>query len=249
MKRFDRDAAQIIDIPQVKPELPPGVGRIQRDVPTRAPEVGSDVLVPLCRAIISGAFLFAIVGVLVIVLDWLPWYAACLAGGVAAMLVWFGKGLSDKLLWATETITGADIDRDGQVGRPSFEIVERIERPHGQQYKMFDLPGEPEMFAKVCYGTLTGSQRLTQAVWAGKNKPYSRAEWDDLCDMMVARGWWAWNNPDHHPSGIAPLPEGKRKMAQWLGEFGRHTNTRAQATGGLLDSPAPGAGEWGNEDE
>lgn len=217
------------------PTMPPGAS-IDRAIPIRAPEVSGDVLVPLLRAVISGAMLAALGSVAALVLA-LPWWVPLGTAGLVSVAVWFYCGLSDKLLYASEVIAGHDLDGDGQVGRPSFEIVEVTPGEYGNNLKMFDLPGEVEDFAKVCYNTLTGAS-LTQAAWTGKGNPYTKGDWTRLCDAMVARDWWAWNNPDYHPSGIAPLPEGKRKMAQWLEEYGSRTNTHVQETVAQIEPPA-----------
>jgi hypothetical protein len=103
------------------PPRPIDDGDYSRQEPARAPTFESDVKVPLCNALITGAFWSAGVTVLYLVGGWPKPLA--IAGGVffvASALSW--RSVTNELrdlMWShIEKRTGKDLNNDGVIGRP-----------------------------------------------------------------------------------------------------------------------------------
>jgi len=180
------------------PPMPPGAS-IDRAIPIRAPEVGGDVLVPLLRAVISGAMLAALSGVAALVIGW-PWWVPVGVAGMFSVAVWFSCGLSDKLLWASEIVTGKDLDQDGRIGQPATVRVE-VSDLDQRQLRFMELPGTPEALQQLAHGVLTG-KTLAEAEWTGKGRPYSRNEFRDMRAQLLERGIVTWRNDEAPSQGV-----------------------------------------------
>jgi len=242
------------EIAPTAPTVAPGTS-LRRDVPIRAPSVAADVGVPFLLALASATVTFAAVGIVAIALRWSVGVPA-VAAALALFFVWFWRLMKwESLLWATERITGVDIDRDGKVGEPGRRTVQleisNPEKPSGLQY--LNVP--EEMYPKlieVASRVIMSSTPFSQATMTGKGRPLSRNEFNDLRDLFVARGVAVWRDENHPQRGIRFTPYGMSVMRRLLEkESAAYARMRTQrGTKSLPAHNSRGAGEeedWDHE--
>lgn len=137
VKRFDKSGWKREEMQELGYAVPTAIGAdpapapmpgatYTKQQPARPASVPSDVLTPFWQAVISGTMIafvtipITIGGVLFDMWSWwvVPITVACAFIAVTGF-VWFKLlGSHRKLLWLAETITGKDLDGDGQRGRP-----------------------------------------------------------------------------------------------------------------------------------
>jgi len=242
------------DLAPPAPTIAPG-SSLQRDVPIRAPAVGADVGVPFLLALASAIVTFASVGIVALALSWsigVPGVAA----GVVLAAVWFWRLKNwESLLWATERITGVDINRDGEIGEPGpgrrtvqLEISSPDE-PGSIRYLNIPDP----LFAKlpeVAHRVIMSRTPFSQAAMTGKGRPLSRNEFNDLRDLFVARGVATWRDGEHPQRGIEFTPFGLSLMRKLIdNQDAAYVRMRTpRGTKSLPAQSSRGAGEeWDDE--
>ena len=157
VEQFKQDLA-----PQV-PTIAPGT-EVNRRVPIRAPSIGADVGVVFCWATGSGFFVFLLAAFFSLAIKQ-PLWGALVCGGLAAAVVWFSMLIDWKaLLFATEEITGLDLDGDGEIGQPSTHF-ELPTGPSSFRFGKLDLP--PELVIAWC-GAAWNRQSLSFAAWESR---------------------------------------------------------------------------------
>jgi len=246
------------DLAPPAPTIAPNTS-LHRAVPIRAPAVGSDVGVPFLLALASAIVTFASVGIIALALSWsigVPGVAA----GVVLAVVWFWRLKNwESLLWATERITGVDINRDGEIGEPgpSRRTVQlEISSPDEPgSIRYLNIP-DP-LFAKLpgVALKLSAGTPFSEAAMTGKGRPLSRSEFHQLRDLFMGRGVVAWKDERHPTLGIEFTSYGKRVIRQMaeLADSTADSTTplRMRTPRGTKSLPAQsnrGAGEeWDDE--
>ncbi len=191
------------------PELPPGVQSVTREVPTRAPSIISDVLVPLLNALASALVVFLFIGAMTLQADVKIKIPVILAG-LALAGVWFShlRAGWDRLLWSIEEITGADVNQDGQIGKPS---VTHFELPTGpQSFRFGEIRLPPELVIEWCQAAWN-RQSLAYGAWESKfalpDGTQGRERYQQFRGWLVREGYAEevggniglrirWRNPD-----------------------------------------------------
>jgi len=240
------------EIAPTAPTIAPGTS-LRRDVPIRSPSVAADVGVPFLLALASATVTFAAVGIVAIALRWSVGVPA-VAAALALFLVWFWRLMKwESLLWATERITGVDLDRDGEVGEPGRRTVQleisNADEPGSLRY--LNIPDA--LFAKLpgVALKLAAGTPFSEGAMTGKGRPLSRSEFHQLRDLFMERGVVAWKDERHPTLGIEFTSYGKRVIRQ-MAELST-TPPRMRTQRGTKSLPAQssrGAGEeedWDDE--
>ena len=241
------------EIAPTAPTVAPGTS-LRRDVPIRSPSVAADVGVPFLLALASATVTFAAVGIVAIALRWSVGVPA-VAAALALFLVWFWRLMKwESLLWATERITGIDLDRDGAVGEPGRRTVQlEIVRP--DQPGMFQYLNMPEeLFAKlpeVANRLINSGTPFSQSAMTGKGRPLSRNEFNELRDLLVARGAAQWRDEDNPTRGVDLTPYGKAVMRKLITDSATDgtTHVRMRTQRGTKSLPAHGGRGAGEEED
>lgn len=206
----------------------------RRERPARAMNIESDFISPLLQAM----GLIGFVTLSMLYLAWqmeFAWHLACFTGLVAGGLFYLIIVLSNRrLLWVAESIIKEDLDGDGQVGQPqpppsapvSLEIVHKDENNAFQRMFRFELPkGISEAkFQEYAYDVAVTGKSLTQNLWTGRGKLFSKPKYVDLIDVMVRTGLVAWHNPEATSQGCSLTDEGRRTLRRYaLASFPANT--------------------------
>ena len=180
----------------------------ERRRPARNANLESDVAAPGIQAAVSGLIAGIGRGGIAAALGAAhPWAIGLGVGAGALGVAWFVL-LRDQraLLWEVETLTGADLDRNGVVGKPEQSPTVRVEieerKPKGRGSLSFvHLPCTPEQLETLARGALNGKP-LSESAWTRKGRPFSRREFSKVRDELVERGLVRWVNPAAHAQGL-----------------------------------------------
>lgn len=169
----------------------------------RQPGLESDVRVPLAQAVLTALAAGILAACAAWAFGW-PARTVALVFGVSLAAAWLWRlRLADSLLWATETITGRDVNRDGAIGRPaqSFTLANPAQaRQDAAQHVATaeDAAARAELLAFVhrCYtvGTSEGAHGV-------KASGPDRAAYVRQRDALLALGIAAWRNPERPRAG------------------------------------------------
>lgn len=192
------------------PEMPPGIQSIERRTPVHPPTIGGQVVVPLLRAAITGGWVALAFVVIAVASGWPAWVPVVVFL-LVGLVVWCWHGLSDRLLYLVESITGRDIDQDGEVGRPVVHV--EVSDLNERQWRFMDLPGTPEALQELARGVLAG-KTLAEAEWTGTGRPYTRNEFRDLRAQLLERGIVTWRNEKHPAQGVELTRPGRAVFEQ-----------------------------------
>lgn len=194
----------------------PGKTETYRHAPARAAGFVSDVVVPLCWALLAGFF---VGGFVAVVVACIPQVAAYWPGGggasaflaAAAVLIWRMVDHA-KLLWLTEEMTHQDLDGDKHIGKPptvhhEATITDR-RKGHSTQWEV-TWPGN---YGKLCRfaAKVTSGQPFTEKT--ATDAGYTSFE--QLRDLFMLNGWADWRNPDAHTLGVELDDVGKQALEQ-----------------------------------
>jgi len=112
----------------------PAGAELSRQEPARPATFAADLLVPLGQAVTSGLLLGGLAAFVANRAGYHDWPALWLGLGLGisavAWLVLLGQ--HRRLLWAIETVTGKDLDKDGKTGKPAERLV-IVNAPQAQE--------------------------------------------------------------------------------------------------------------------
>lgn len=180
---------------------------LERRSPARSATFQADVAVPLAQSLITGLF-FGSAGVAVVdVATGLAFGLGC--AGICWLIL---TDQHRRLLWNIETWTGADLDGDGETGKPQTTRIE-IDVTDGQQRQLInldtDIPLEKQI--KFAKGVQRGKP-LTEREWTGAGRLFTDAEFEELRDALMARGLAKWKNSRHRKQGWILTGRGEKVM-------------------------------------
>jgi hypothetical protein len=184
------------------PALPGGLVVGERSAPARPAGFVSDVVVPTCYALITGAIAGGLVSTIADAYggDWWLWLRI---GGLVGMapVWWLRMQAHGNLLWAIETITRRDLDGDGQKGKPQathFEGEIHDRRKGRSTVWNMTFPGKKPLLRRFA------------ARVADDGRPFAEREaievgypnFEALRDLFLLNGWATWKNKDAHQQGV-----------------------------------------------
>lgn len=168
----------------------------------REPTVESDFLLPVLQAFGMAWAALVLSGLLAWAMSW-PWkFPAITFGVVLAVTLLARIRLMDSLLWATETLTGHDLNSDGKVGNP--QTVTLANPAMARQAAAHDVATVESEAAKAellaflhrCY--VTGTAEAAHGVKAGGP---DRTQYLKQRDALMALGIATWKNPARPKAG------------------------------------------------
>ena len=195
---------------------------MNREEPQAMAGLESHVMVPAAWAGLTGVFvaMAALPAFLLLAHD--VWWLALWLGALSALLVWLARVLKlDIVLWRVESITGADLNRDGQVGQPApetlrIEVTERTDS--GGRVAYLNWPGTEAELTTFARAVLAGAP-LAREHWTGAGKPMSRKQFEQLVDRLLELGWVRYRDGGK-TQGLELSPAG-RAMFRELAGVGR----------------------------
>jgi len=225
---------------------------VERLTPVRPPSLESDVLVPAAVALLIGIGAFAIVtSVTVILCDAVGWNTSAgwllgtIAGGVGfGISVWDAVGASRASLYATDVLkdnllakTAISSEKE-EVTASSVELTVRREDvgPYPQILKR-TLPIDEGRMREFALAITEPEATIAQADWVGRERLFSRAEFDLTMQMLMELGLVAWNSTRDAAQGRHVTRGGRSALRAWLegkttfGEQGAHASTHASSEG------------------
>lgn len=199
-----RQAAPIINVsfPRADNEREPGAMTWERRTAQREPSLESDIVVPVGQAAMTAFAVMLAAGAGCLVWGW-PARVMLIAGCIAVLVAWLVRlRVIDSLLWATETLTGHDMNGDGKVGQPaSFTLANPAQarqaaRQDVDATEQAAQRAELLAFVHRCY--VTGTAETAHGVKAGgpDRDVYLRQR-----DVLMALGIASWKNPARPKGG------------------------------------------------
>ena len=85
-----------------------------------------------------------------------------------------------------------------------------LEEDQGRHIEFIDLP-HADRLPVLAAGLLAG-RSFNQAAWTGAGGLFSRAEFDQLRDVLIERGLAAWKNPNARAQGVELTAAGRAVM-------------------------------------
>ena len=178
--------------------------------PARAAGVGSDVMVPLLQAAVSG-FVIGLLSLWPTIRFFWAWYIPLIIGGVAFAAAWFTLLKSHRQsLWDVERFTN---ELHQEQPEPAQMYVKLRIDEDGQHTKFVDLPLDPAQLQTIARATVNG-RSFSLASWAGRGKLLSRSQFETLRDWLLDNDYGRWADENNHAAGFDFTNKGR---ALWRG--------------------------------
>lgn len=203
--------------PVVRIELPPMEEAPslmwQKRTMQRTPALESDVFVPFWQAFVTTVAIGVTAGLVALVMNW-SWRVPAIVLGLAALIAWLWRlRLADSLLWATETLTGYDVNQDGSIGKPAkFTLV----NPAAARAETDSLTrtgeseaAKAELLAFVHRSYTVGTSESAHGV---KASGPDRAQYVRQRDVLLSLGIATWKNPARPKAGWKMAVSYKRAL-------------------------------------
>lgn len=226
---------------------------VERSTPVRPPALESDVLVPAAAALLIGVGTFTVVTPIAVALfTWWNWdlMMALAVGGVAGG-IGFGVMALDAIIASRRSIYATDVLKDNllaktessgekeEVTSSTVELTVRREDvgPYPQILKR-EVPIDEERWREFALSAVNGNP-ITQSEWVGRDKLFSRSEFDKMMQYLMESGIVAWASSRDEAQGRALTRGGKASLQAWLkgkvvlGEQGARASTHASSVGVL----------------
>ena len=158
----------------------------------REPSVEADFVLPALQAFGVASSLLILSALAALAFDW-TWHVPAVAFGLALAFMLIARlRHMDSLLWATETITGFDVNGDGKVGKPTAFTLANPAQARQAAARDVDeteqAAARAELIAFVarCYQMGTGERSHGVRASGSDRESYCRMR-DTLLQLGVAR--------------------------------------------------------------
>jgi len=137
--------------------------------------------------------------------------------GVVTLIVFIAAYLFLQRHWLTltaERMTGLDLNRDGQIGKPvpapiaRIEVMTRDSRGNLKQGSFYNLPASEAQLRSLAAG-ITAGVTFAESYWTGRGSPFSLRQFRALRAEMIRRGLLVQTNPSSANQGFSLTPEGE----------------------------------------
>lgn len=226
--------------------------KVQRINPVRSPEIEADAIVPALQCAIIGVGTFAVVTPLALIMfgeaGWLVGVVASGIGvGAAALDAIYAARRS---LYATEELEDnlfAMQNSSAEASVSSSEVTLVVRREDVGVYPQIlkrSLPVDEERLREFALVAVQG-QPITQKEWVGRDKLFSRTEFDAVMQNLLELGLVAWASSRDAAQGRILTRGGRAALQAWIdgrvewGKPGAHASTHA-SSGGVLEAEAEG---------
>lgn len=174
------------------------------------------VVYPLLQSAITGASL----GLCASALAWFvgnerPLAIGLLVACLAQAITWLVT-LSRWHRWVykLEDVTGMDLNRDGEIGRPVEPVRVELVGDNGRSTKFIDLPAKEDQLVQLGTGLLQGTP-FSEMNWTGRGAAFSKNEFRDIRNEMIRRGLLRWINPNARAQGLELTYPGRAVMTKF----------------------------------
>jgi hypothetical protein len=212
---FRNDAAA----PPMPGGLPAGFSA-ERQSPAFLPTKESNVIVPLLEALITGAFVGICTMAIVPFIDFrfgpyiirggfwngLGWGGALFIG--ASFVQWIRlTGNYRNLLWRLETVSGVDVDNDGDIGQPAPPHKVQVQVEQGSRWQFEDLPGDAHALWQ--FADDVTNERVSFSEAGARKSGYGAENYGRLRDVFIKRGWAGWRDVMNRQQGVELYRNGR----------------------------------------
>lgn len=186
--------------------------------PARAASVESDVIVPLCQSLTTGAAVLVPAIGAAVWLEW-SWYAPLVISGGTVTMTWLLLlGAHRKLLWIVETISQlGEEDAPAEPKSAAIQLEVKHTEPSGRIGRMqfIDLPKKvtQKMLIEWSKSVTNDTGSIAQDAWCGKGKLFSKPVYIDFIAAM-------------NDAGILALKGADKSQGYRLTTGGRHSLKR-----------------------
>lgn len=174
-------------------------------------EMSVGCVVPFAQSTIIGVFSAGVFYGVMQLLDLAWWYV--LFGACLAALTFFVSSM--VLAYRYQFGPGQVAPVTGQE-TPTVKVQIKHE-PNRTQF--IELPCSEDQLVELAKGVLQRGVPLSEGVWCGRMKPFSKAQFHHLRDEMLKRGLVAWRNEGAPAQGVEVLEPGIRTFQSVLAPY------------------------------
>jgi len=182
-----------------------GPGRwVRTQAPARAAGLVSDVAVPFLQSLLTGVLLGGVVSFVVSRSQWGGDVGILFVGLVlvVACLCWLVLlGQHRALLWATERLTGQDLDGDRQLGKPRERLV--VVNAERERRSNEGAAQEARVSQFVDFVSRLPMRGTSLRAW---EKHLGRDVYCEYRDVLFRLGWAAWRSDDQRQGWELVVP-------------------------------------------
>jgi len=185
---------------QIQPQPNPG-----EYIRTYYQSMSTAVWIPAAQAVITGISAGAVAGSAAWLVEYgRPWPVLFTTATIAHTITWLSMLRRWKdLIWRIESALGVDLEQDGVAGQlDQRQAPIRVEVIQDRKIQIVDLPAQQDQLIDLATGLLRGVP-FSEAQWTGRGQPFSKRQFKQLREAMIARGLIRWNNPDAPAQGLA----------------------------------------------
>jgi len=193
-------------------DAPPG-SEYSREVPAvDMSSVEAGARLPLIQAAITGAVALALAVIIGLARGWPPTHPPVVGVVVFALSWWVLLIQSRQLLSSRETVTGKDLDGDGEAGF-TVELTENL-LDGKRRMRFVNFPATERQVLRFATAMTNG------ILTTYGNHGLSRRIFSVLRDESISRGLCAWTDPANHPQGFAVTKAGQHVFERLILEMG-----------------------------
>lgn len=170
------------------------------------------LLLPAGEALVTAILAFP-AGLGVCALASLDWHYAAIASALVGLVAWLGfLGWWQRIIKALLIPDQVEYyEPEPEPPQPAPIRIEIIKSDPGSPYvegQYLDLPCEPDQLQALASGLAQG-QPFALSTWTGRNRPFSRSQFETVRVELLARGLVRWSSPHARAQGLELTPAGR----------------------------------------